>query len=67
MYNGRGLFIAILPIEKQSCLVMRLRRVRQDDPLLRAGCTGDARTATSMRLASRDWPPLSERAGAELP
>ena len=64
---GHGLFITISPNEKQSCLVMRLHRVRQDDPLLRAGCTDDVRTAMRRRLASREWPSLSECADVELP
>ncbi|CAK0814769.1 unnamed protein product, partial [Prorocentrum cordatum] len=64
---GHGLFITISPNEKQSCLVMRLHRVRQDDPLLRAGCTDDARNSMRKRLASRERPSLSECADAELP
>ncbi|CAK0874374.1 unnamed protein product [Prorocentrum cordatum] len=64
---GHGLFITISPNEKQSCLVMRLHRARQGDPLLRAGCTDDARNAMRKRLASREWPSLSESADAELP
>ncbi|CAK0850909.1 unnamed protein product [Prorocentrum cordatum] len=64
---GRGLFITISPNEKQSCLVMRLHRVRQDDPLLRAWCTDDSRAVMRKRLASRDWPSLSEGVDAELP
>ncbi|CAK0873882.1 unnamed protein product [Prorocentrum cordatum] len=64
---GHGLFITISPNEKQSCLVMRLHRVRQDDPLLRAGSTDDERNAMRRKLASREWPSLSECADAELP
>ncbi|CAK0851422.1 unnamed protein product, partial [Prorocentrum cordatum] len=64
---GHGLFITISPNQKQSCLVMRLHRARQGDPPLRAGCTDDARNAMRKRLASREWPSLSESADAELP
>ena len=64
---GHGLFITISPNEKQSCLVMRLHRARQDDPLLRAGSTDDLRAAMRRRLASRDWPSLSESVDVELP
>eukprot|EP00959_Pyramimonas_sp_CCMP1952_P130692 2732911-Pyramimonas_sp.AAC.1 len=46
---------------------MRLRRVRLDDPLLRAGGTDDERNYIGKRLASRGRPSLSECADAELP
>ena len=64
---GHGLFITISPNEKHSCLVMRLHRARQDDPLLRSGCPDALHNAMRTRLATQDWPSLSESADVELP
>ena len=56
---GHGLFLTISPNEKMSSLVLRLHRVRQQDPLLRAGSADESMAKMRQRLASRDLPSLS--------